>query len=90
MKPIEMIMQGFGPFGGIERVDFSRFHGLFLICGDTGAGKTTIFDGISYALFGETSGSARQVDSVRSHYAGEQEPTKVVLTFSPSEDASIR
>ncbi|MFR8088072.1 MAG: AAA family ATPase [Lachnospirales bacterium] len=82
MKPIEMIMQGFGPFGGIERVDFSRFHGLFLICGDTGAGKTTIFDGISYALFGETSGSARQVDSVRSHYAGEQEPTKVVLTFS--------
>ena len=82
MKPIELIMQGFGPFGGTERVDFSQFHGLFLICGDTGAGKTTIFDGISYALFGETSGSVRQVDSVRSHYAGEQEPTKVVLTFS--------
>ena len=82
MKPIELVMQGFGPFGGTERVDFSRFHGLFLISGDTGAGKTTVFDGISYALFGETSGSARQIDSVRSHYAGEQDPTRVSLTFS--------
>ena len=81
MRPLELIMQGFGPFGGLERVDFSGFSGVFLITGDTGAGKTTIFDGVSYALFGETSGNARQVDSVRSHYAPEQEPTRVCLRF---------
>lgn len=82
MRPLELTIQGFGPFGGSERVDFSGITGVFLITGDTGAGKTTIFDAISFALFGQTSGSARQVDSVRSHYAPEQEPTRVRLRFA--------
>ena len=82
MKPIRLEMQGFGPFGGTEIIDFSQLSGVFLITGDTGAGKTTIFDGISFALFGETSGSSRQVDSVRSHYAQATEPTRVWLKFS--------
>ncbi|MBQ7916849.1 MAG: SMC family ATPase, partial [Firmicutes bacterium] len=82
MKPIRLEMQGFGPFGGTEIIEFSQLSGVFLITGDTGAGKTTIFDGISFALFGETSGSSRQVDSVRSHYAEATEPTRVWLKFS--------
>ena len=84
MKPIRLTMQGFGPFGGETIVDFSRFggRGLFLITGDTGAGKTTIFDGITYALFGDVSGTTRPKDSVRSDYAGPEEKTFVTLEFS--------
>lgn len=81
MRPLQLKLEGFGPFGGTEQVDFSALSGVFLITGDTGAGKTTIFDGICYALFGETSGSARQVDSLRSQYAGAEQPTQVTLRF---------
>ena len=84
MKPIRLTMRGFGPFGGETTADFSRFGGggLFLITGDTGAGKTTVFDGITYALFGEVSGTVRPKDSVRSDYAGPEEKTLVTLEFS--------
>lgn len=83
MKPLQLTMCGFGPFGGAVTVDFTRFDGkgLFLITGDTGAGKTTIFDGIAFALFGDVSGAARPVNTVRSDYALPTEETYVTLTF---------
>ena len=83
MKPIQLTMCGFGPFGKEVTVDFTRFDGkgLFLITGDTGAGKTTIFDGIAFALFGEVSGTTRPVNSVRSDYADAAEKTYVTLVF---------
>lgn len=84
MKPLTLTMCGFGPFGKAITVDFSPFEGqgLFLITGDTGAGKTTIFDGIAFALFGEVSGETRTVNTVRSDYAAPTEETYVKLTFS--------
>lgn len=81
MKPVHLILEGFGPFAGTETIDFTGLDGLFLITGDTGAGKTTIFDGIAYALYGETSGENRSVDTVRSQYASIETPTRVELIF---------
>ena len=68
MKPIKLKMSAFGPYADVETVDFSAFDGkgLFLITGTTGAGKTTIFDAICFALFGETSGSSRNGEMLRS------------------------
>ena len=64
-------------------VDFEKIkQGLFLITGDTGAGKTTIFDGISYALYGQTSGQRRDGEMMRSQYAPEDRETYVEFTFS--------
>lgn len=83
MKPLKLIMSAFGSYGGTETVDFEKIsHGIFLITGDTGAGKTTIFDAVSFALFGETSGQRREPSMMRSQYAPEDEETYVSLTFS--------
>lgn len=83
MKPLKLIMSAFGSYGGTEIVDFEKIsHGIFLITGDTGAGKTTIFDAVSFALFGETSGQKREPSMMRSQYAPEDQETYVSLTFS--------
>ena len=70
MKPRKLIMQGFGPYVEKTELDFSKFEhkGLFLICGDTGAGKSMIFDAICYALYGETSGDYRDEKNLKSEY----------------------
>ena len=77
-------MQAFGPYSGKAEVDFRKFgdQGIFLVTGDTGAGKTTIFDAISYALFNKTSGTDREVASLRSDYASPEEQTFVEFTFT--------
>ncbi len=83
MKPLQLTMTAFGPFGGECEISFEQMgtHGIFLISGDTGAGKTTIFDGICFALFGEASGDTRKTDSLRSGYAKEDTATQVRLIF---------
>ena len=83
MKPIKLEMSAFGPYAGKTTVDFSVLgeDGLFLIAGDTGAGKTTIFDAISFALYGQASNDRRKSKTLRSDYASADTPTFVHLTF---------
>ncbi|MGO2853419.1 MAG: AAA family ATPase [Tetragenococcus koreensis] len=82
MQPRKLTLKNFGPFLN-ETVDFSDFQasGLFLISGKTGAGKTTIFDGMTFALFGETSGRLRTGKEMRSTFAPAQELTEVRFSF---------
>lgn len=84
MKPISVEMSAFGPYKDSVVIDFSKIgeNGIFLITGDTGAGKTTIFDAIVFALYGSVSGSNRQVTTVRSDFADENTQTYVELVFS--------
>lgn len=90
MKPQKLIMSAFGSYAGEEIVDFSNTnHGIFLITGDTGAGKTTIFDAICYALYDRTSGGARESSDMRSQYAGADVPTFVEYTFTYGMDTYV-
>ena len=83
MRPQKLILSAFGPFAEETVIDFTRFKdGIFLISGETGAGKTTIFDGICFALYGEPSGSYRKQDMLRSDFAKDDTETKVVFLFS--------
>ncbi|MCI5649709.1 MAG: SMC family ATPase [Fusicatenibacter sp.] len=83
MKPICLTISAFGSYAGLETIDFTKFggKGLYLITGDTGAGKTTIFDAIVFALYGEASGSVRQSDLFRSKYAAAETETYVEFRF---------
>lgn len=83
MRPITLKMNAFGPYAGktVIPMDELGTKGLYLITGDTGAGKTTIFDAICFALFGEASGKNRDPNMLRSKYALDETPTEVELTF---------
>ncbi len=85
MKPIKLILSAFGPYADtMPAIDFAQFeeNGLFLISGDTGAGKTTLFDAICFALYGEMSGTYRNTKSLRSEYAKENVESYVDFYFS--------
>ena len=83
MRPIKLIMSAFGPYASktVLNLDELGTNGLYLITGDTGAGKTTIFDAITFALYGEASGDNRESTMFRSKYASADTPTEVELTF---------
>lgn len=85
MKPIKLIISAFGPYAGtMPEIEFEQFEerGLFLISGDTGAGKTTIFDAICFALYGTTSGSYRDTKNLRSEYTADRVDSYVDFYFS--------
>lgn len=82
MKPLKLTMSAFGSYAGKNVIDFTgQQQGIFLITGDTGAGKTTIFDAITYALYNETSGGERNGNMMRSQYAQPETETYVELEF---------
>lgn len=83
MRPLKLVMTGFESYKDRTEINFEDLgpKGLYLITGDTGAGKTTIFDAITFALYGSPSGADRSVEMLRSHFADEKTPTRVELDF---------
>lgn len=88
MRPLKLTMQAFGPYAGRQELDFSELAGrrFFLIHGPTGAGKTSILDGMCFALYGQMSGNGRDGDRMRSQLAEPDLPMKVEFEFSVGED----
>ncbi|SHE56323.1 DNA sulfur modification protein DndD [Atopostipes suicloacalis DSM 15692] len=83
MRPTRLVMNAFGPYRGKVDLDFTKFNAssIYLISGQTGAGKTTIFDGISYALYNKASSSVRETDMLKSQFATDEDLCSVELTF---------
>ena len=83
MRPTKIIISAFGPYVNKTEIDMSKLgdSGLFLVTGDTGAGKTTIFDAITFALFGKASGKSRDTSMLRSKYSDGDTPTFVYMEF---------
>lgn len=83
MRPVKLTMSAFGPYAQKAELDLDKLGtgGLYLITGDTGAGKTTIFDAVTYALYGRASGNNRESSMLRSKYASAETPTEVTLEF---------
>ena len=83
MRPVKLTLSAFGPYAGCQVIDFDKLgkKGIYLITGDTGAGKTTIFDAIVFALYGEASGENRETTMFRSKYAKEDTETFVEMEF---------
>ena len=77
MRPVKLVLSAFGPYAGRVEADMEKLgtRGLYLITGDTGAGKTTLFDAITFALYGEPSGTVREASMLRSKYAAPETPT---------------
>ena len=88
MRPISLKISAFGPYADVTNIDMSKLgkSGLYLITGDTGAGKTTIFDAICFALYGEASGANRESNMFRSKYAKPETPTEIELVFEHNGD----
>jgi len=86
MRPLKLIITAFGPYATQQIIDFEELQGrnLFVITGDTGAGKTTILDAIAYALYGKASGRDRDGESLRSHFAAADLLTSVEMEFELS------
>ncbi|MBY0120573.1 AAA family ATPase [Bacillus sp. S/N-304-OC-R1] len=84
MRPLKLMLQAFGPYAGTEIIDFTKLGNrtMFVISGKTGSGKTTIFDGISYAIYGKASGEDRNGPDLRSQFAKDDLLTEVSLEFS--------
>lgn len=91
MRPEKLTISAFGPYADKTEIDFSRLGegGLYLITGDTGAGKTTIFDAITFALYGQASGQVRDSAMFRSKYADIETETFVEFVF-PIREKNIR
>ena len=87
MRPVQLVMSAFGPFKDKVVIDFSQFNqaSLFLLTGPTGSGKTTIFDAISYALYGSASGQVRDTSTLKSDYADGSQLCYVDFTFTLGE-----
>lgn len=83
MRPIKLTMIAFGPYSNVEVIDFTKLkdRNLFLITGPTGSGKTTVFDAISFAMYGETNGNMRTAESLRSQFSPDELLTEVELDF---------
>ena len=84
MRPLRLVMEAFGPYAARQEVDFAALggHRLFLICGPTGAGKTSLLDAMCFALFGESSGEERRPGHLRSLHVPETTPTEVTFDFA--------
>ncbi|TCN27400.1 AAA family ATPase [Mesobacillus foraminis] len=84
MKPLKLTLQAFGPYAESETIDFTTLENrtMFVVSGKTGSGKTTIFDGISYAIYGKASGEDRNGPDLRSQFARDELLTEVSLDFS--------